>query len=128
MIPTLILCVHIVLTSVYCLPCDHEFAWRCPNDTLCLHKYEVCRPPPRNIQRCPNGGDFGNSSCTWKRCKEIYWRYVKCPNSPFCVEESLTTQRCLKDNDNEKNVFQTKCDLAEVTERYYDWYHKIYVG
>ena len=125
MIPTLILCVHLVLTSVYCLPCDHPRAWKCPNDTLCLDKrYEVCSPPPRNIQRCPNGGDVGNSSCTQERCKELYYYYVKCPKSPFCVYENSIDRYCPKDNDDEKNVFQTKCDLAEVTKQYYDRYHR----
>ena len=93
MIPLMILCVHLCLTSVYCIPCDHERAWKCPNDTLCLDKLsEVCAPPPRNIQRCPNGGDYGD-------------------------------QYCPKDNDDEKKVFQTKCDLAEVAEKYFDRYY-----
>ena len=134
MIPTLILCAHIVLTSVYCLPCDHPQAWKCPNDALCLHKLiEVCQPPPRNIQRCPNGGDIGNSSCTQERCKELSSYalnigYVKCPNTPFCVDEDYIDRHCPKDDDDEKNVFQTECDHAKVTEKYYDRYHYDFVA
>ena len=129
MIPTLILCVHIVLTSVYCLPCDDHYAWKCPNDTLCFHKlYEVCAPPPWNIQRCPNGGDVGNSSCTQERCKELSSNLVKCPSSPYCVRKSDIDKYCPKDSDDEKKVFQTKCDLAEVTKRYFDRYHRWYVN
>ena len=110
MIPTLILCVCIFLTCVHCFPCDHTWAWKCPNDNLCLHRlHEVCAPPPRSVQRCPNGGDYGNVSCTQERCKELYSR-VKCPNSAFCVDENDIDSNCPKDNNDKKNEYQVKCD------------------
>ena len=61
------------LKCVFSVPCgykhpdrryNHLDAWKCPNDTLCIQKQDVCAPPPYNIPRCPNGGDIGNSSCT----------------------------------------------------------------
>ena len=58
-------------------------AWQCPNDDLCIQKQDVCAFPPFNIQRCPNGGDIGNDSCTEDLCKEI--GFVKCPFDPYCV-------------------------------------------
>ena len=84
MIPQLIILLHIAFTSVYCYPCDGPFAWKCPNDTMCLHRiYEVCAPPPFNIQRCPNGGDVGESFCSKQFCEEN--GLDKCPFDPFCV-------------------------------------------
>ena len=78
---------HFYITKYYCLQCDNPAAWKCPNDNLCLYGYsEVCVPPPFDIKRCPNGGDYGNYSCTEESCKELYKSYlVKCPNSPYCV-------------------------------------------
>ena len=106
--------VNFYMTEYLCLPCDSFHAWKCPNDNLCLHQwYEVCVPPPYNIQRCPNGGDYGNDSCTQERCQEVghpWPPYVKCPNSPHCVRKNDIDSKCPKDKDDEKNGYQVKCD------------------
>ena len=115
---------HFYIPMYHCAPCEDFDTWKCPNDNLCFFKYnEVCAPPPRNIQRCPNGGDFGNISCTEERCKELDSHFTKCPNSPYCNSPYTVDKMCPKDDDEEKNVFQTKCDLDEVTEEYFDRYH-----
>ena len=102
---------HLCITKYHCVPCDRLYAWKCPNDNLCLHQwYEVCAPPPYNIQRCPNGGDVGNYSCTEETCKQLWSGYVKCPNAPYCVYKSHIDSKCPKDKDDEKNGYQVKCD------------------
>ena len=78
MFQKLILFVHIAFTSVYCYPCDGVDSWKCPNDTMCIRgSDELCAPPPFNIQRCPNGGDFGESVCSEQFCEENSLK--KCP-------------------------------------------------
>ena len=83
MFQRLILFVHIFFTGVHCYPCDGVYAWKCPNDTMCISRnYELCAPPPFNIQRCPNGGDVGESVCSKEFCKKHGLH--KCPFDPFC--------------------------------------------
>ena len=62
---------------------------------------EVCVPPPRIIQRCPNRGDVGSRSCAQERCKELNG-YVKCPNFPYCMDKWYIDKYCPKDNDLKK--------------------------
>ena len=84
MIQKMILFIHIAFTSVYCYPCDGLDALKCPNDTMCINQdYELCSPPPYNIQRCPTGGDIGESVCSKPFCEEKGLH--KCPFDPFCV-------------------------------------------
>ena len=94
-----------ILATVLCIPCDYKHPnegcgyrcpfgprefdegekrnpWQCPNDDLCIQKQDVCALPPYNIPRCPNGGDFGNVSCTAELCTKI--GYSKCPFDDFC--------------------------------------------
>ena len=101
MIPKLILFIHIAFTSVYCYPCDGTLAWKCPNDTMCLDKRrELCSQPPFNIQRCPNGGDFGESVCSKQFCEENGLH--KCPFDPFCVfDDRITCKYCPQGTTNE---------------------------
>ncbi len=85
------------MTGLLCIPCNYKHpyvdsswrkydAWQCPRDELCIQKQDVCALPPFNIQRCPNGGDFGNDSCTEELCKDI--GKVKCPFDPFCFDDN----------------------------------------
>ena len=85
------------LNGILGVPCGYEHprkssswsfrkhdAWQCPNDTICIQKQDVCAPPPHSIPRCPNGGDFGNDSCTEELCESI--GQLKCPFDPYCVD------------------------------------------
>ena len=90
MIQKLILFIQITFTSVYCYPCDGMYAWKCPNDTMCISKInELCAPPPFEIQRCSNGGDVGKWVCSAQFCEENGLH--KCPFDPFCVERGLNS-------------------------------------
>ena len=72
--------------------CRYGQEWQCPLDPLklCKHTYsgsnEVCAPPPNNIPRCPNGGDYGEGVCTESFCKAL--GLYKCPHDPFCVSDA----------------------------------------
>ena len=89
MIQKLILFIQIAFTSVYCYPCDGMYAWKCPNDTMCISKInDLCAPPPFEIQRCPSGGDVGKWVCSAQFCEENGLH--KCPFDPFCVHRELS--------------------------------------
>ena len=129
MIPKLILFIHIAFTSVYCYPCDSPGAWKCPNDTMCIDKYfEVCSPPPFNIQRCPNGGDFGESVCSKQFCEENGLH--KCPFDPFCVFGDIdnTCYFCPHGTTNEDDCtryssksYLKKCGSKRYQKYYWKW-------
>ena len=134
MIPKLILFIPIAFTSVYCYPCDGVDAWKCPNDTMCIGKdNELCAPPPFNIQRCPNGGDFGESVCTEQFCEENGLQ--KCPFDPFCLWDSGLSdpQLCYQcphgtTNDGGCKEFSTtsamkKCGSKRYQKYYLKWKH-----
>ena len=129
----LILFVHIAFTSVYCYPCDGIDAWKCPNDSMCIRSVnELCAPPPFNIQRCPNGGDFGESVCSEQFCGILR----KCPFDPFCLwdmdipeSESLRdSQKCYEcphGATNEFNCarFSTRSDMNKCGSKRYQKYY-----
>ena len=125
MIPKLILFIHITITSVYCYPCDDRLAWRCPNDAMCLNlDREVCAPPPFNIQRCPNGGDFGESVCSKQFCEQNGLH--KCPFDPFCVYEiDQACKLCPHGTFNEVDCtfYSTKSYYGKCGEKRYQKYY-----
>ena len=126
MIPITLLLLLSFLATIQCYPCDGEYAWKCPNDTLCLEKkLEVCAPPPNNIPRCPNGGDYGEEHCNEQLCKEIGLH--KCPFDPFYVHGDLddTCRRCPNgaSNDTDCSYYSSRNSYASCewkNQKYYD--------
>ena len=129
----LILFVHIAFTSVYCYPCDGIDAWKCPNDSMCIRSVnELCAPPPFNIQRCPNGGDFGESVCSEQFCGILR----KCPFDPFCLwdmdipesESLFDSQKCYEcphgtTNEFDCARFSTRSDMNKCGSKRYQKYY-----
>ena len=79
---------------------------------------EVCVPPPRIIQRCPNRGDVGSHSCAQERCKELNG-YVKCPNFPYCMDKWYIDKYWPKDNDLKKFISHKLIKHFWITNYYY---------
>jgi len=132
MIKKLILFMHIAFTSVYCYSCDGLDALKCPNDTMCINQdYELCSPPPYNIQRCPTGGDIGESVCSKPFCEEKGLH--KCPFDPFCVlklfDPNYTCRYCPHGTTNEVDCtfYSTRSYYERCgSKRYQKYYDKGY--